>query len=58
MSHDQKVMMLLPAMEKCPMNFYQGVGFCCPNLITVAPRLVTRDKEICQSHLNMKWWRQ
>ena len=54
MSHDQKVMMLLPAMEKCPMNFYQGVGFCCPNLITVAPRLVTRDKEICQSHLNMK----
>ena len=26
-SHDQKVMMLLPPMEKCPMDFYQGVVF-------------------------------
>ena len=51
MSHDQKVMMLLTPMEKWPMNFYQGVGFCCPNLTTVT--LVTRDKEICQSHVNM-----
>ena len=24
-SHDQKVMMLLPIMENCPMDFYQGV---------------------------------
>ena len=27
MSHDQKVMTLLPPMEKCPMDFYQGVVF-------------------------------
>ena len=25
MSRDQKVMTLLPPMENCPMNFYQGV---------------------------------
>ena len=36
MSHDQKVMTLSP-MEKCSMDFYQGVDFYCPNLITVAP---------------------
>ena len=27
MPHDQKVMMLQPPMEKCPMDFYQGVVF-------------------------------
>ena len=27
MSRDQKVMMLLSSMEKCPMDFYQGVVF-------------------------------
>ena len=27
MSRDQKVMKLLPPMEKCPMTFYQGVVF-------------------------------
>ena len=27
MSRDQKVMTLLPSMEKCPMDFYQGVIF-------------------------------
>ena len=26
-SHDQKVMMLLPPIDKCPMDFYQGVVF-------------------------------
>ena len=44
MSRDQKVMTILPPMEKCPMDF--------PNLITVT--FVTRDKEICQSHVNMR----
>ena len=37
MSRDQKVMALLSPMEKCPINFYPGVGFYCPYLITVAP---------------------
>ena len=27
MSHDQKVMMLLPPMEKCPIDFCHGVVF-------------------------------
>ena len=27
MSYDQKVMTSLPLMEKCPMDFYQGVAF-------------------------------
>ena len=45
-------MTLLPPIEKCPMNFYRGVVFFCPNLIAVAP--VTRDQEICQSSVNMK----
>ena len=27
MSHDQKVMMLLAPMEKCPINFYHDVAF-------------------------------
>ena len=27
MSRDQKVMMLLPTMEKCPIDFYHGVTF-------------------------------
>ena len=27
MSRDQKVVMLLPPMEKCPINFYHGVAF-------------------------------
>ena len=52
MSRDQKVMTLLPPIEKCPMDFYQGVVFYCPNLITVAP--VTRDQEICQISVIMK----
>ena len=38
MSRDQMVMMLLPIMEKCPMDFYQEVV------------IATRYKEICQSH--------
>ena len=49
MSHYHKVMMLLPALEMCPMDYYQKL-FLLPNLITVAPE--TRDKEICQSHVN------
>ena len=39
MSRDQMVMTLLPIMEKCPMDFYQEVV------------VVTRYKEICQSHI-------
>ena len=27
MSRDQKVMKILPPMEKCPMDFYEGVAF-------------------------------
>ena len=27
MSHDQKVIILLPPMEKCPISFYQRVAF-------------------------------
>ena len=30
--------------------------FYCPNLITVVPAI--RDKELCQSHMNMRYWRQ
>ena len=49
MSRDQKAMMLLSPIEKCPMDFYQGVLFYCPNLITVAP--ATRDKgDLTKSH--------
>ena len=42
MSRDQMVMMLLPIMEKCPMDFYQEVV------------IATRYKEICQSHVIMR----
>ena len=45
-------MMLLPPLGKCPMDFYEGVGLYFPNLITIAP--VSRDKEICENHMNMK----
>ena len=34
------------------MDFNQGVCLYCPDLITLAP--VARDKEIHQSHMNMK----
>ena len=27
MSHDQKVMMLLPPTEKCPINYYHRIAF-------------------------------
>ena len=57
MSCDQKVMMLIPPMEKCPMDLYQEVVFYWSNLIpVVAP--VTRDKEICKSHVIIRYWCQ
>ena len=36
MSHDQKVIILLPPMEKCPYRLLSQSCFYCPNLITVA----------------------
>ena len=40
----------------CPAYGLQISCFYCPNLITVVP--VIRDKELCQSHMNMRYWRQ
>ena len=37
--------------EEVPYGLQSRSCFYCQNLITVAP--VTRDKEICQSHVNM-----
>ena len=45
MSHDQKVIMLLPPMEKCAMDFYQRVVFTA-KFDNSSPS-VTGDKEIC-----------
>ena len=45
-------MMLLPPMEKCPMDFYQGVVF--TSQIWYSSPSVTRDKEICQSQVIMR----
>ena len=50
MSCDQKVIMF-PGGE-APYGLLSRSCFYCPNLITVAP--VTRSKEICQSHVNMR----
>ena len=49
MSRDQKVMTLLPAMEKCPKDFFQVI-FLRPKFDNSSPT-VTRDKEISQSHM-------
>ena len=47
--HDQKVMALLTPHGEVLYGLPSRSYFYCPNLITVAP--VTRDKDICQSHL-------
>ena len=48
-SLDQKLMMLLSPMEKCLMDFYQGVFFL-PKFVNSSPkRLKNGDKDICQS---------
>ena len=44
MSHDQKVMMLLPLMEKCTMELYQGISLL-PKFDNISSS-VTRDKEM------------
>ena len=49
-SHDQKVMRLLPPMEKCAMDFYQGVDFAAFDNSSSCDS----DKDICQSHMNMR----
>ena len=38
-------------------NFYQGVVITYPKFDSCSSP-VTKDKEICQSHLIMKWWHQ
>ena len=43
MSNDLKIMMLLLPMEKCPMEFCQGLAF--PECDNSSPS-VTREKEI------------
>ena len=45
MSPDRKVMMLLPPMKKCSMDFDEGVVLL-PKSDNSSP-CVTRDKEIC-----------
>ena len=45
MSHDQKLMMLLPAMGKCLVDFIKKL-FLLPKSDNSSPA-VTRDKEIC-----------
>ena len=53
MSHDQKVMMLPPVVEKSPVNFYHGVAFK-PKFDNSSPS-VTWDKEICD--ITTSWGR-
>ena len=45
MSHDQKVITLLPPMEKYTMDFYQGVVFLLAKFDKSSPS-VNRDREI------------
>ena len=44
-------MKLLPPMEKCPVEFYQGVVF--TTKFDKSIPSATRDEEICQSQLMM-----
>ena len=47
MSRDQKVMTLLPLMEKCPTSIKKSFLLA---KFDNSSSSVTRDKEICQSH--------
>ena len=52
MPHDQKVMTILTPIEKCPMDSIKEL-FLQPKFDNSSPS-VTRDKEICQSHIIMR----
>ena len=47
MSRDPKLMTLSPPMEKCPMDFYQGVVFTAQ--IGNSSPTVNREEEICEN---------
>ena len=51
MLHDQKAVVLLSPMDKCPINFYHRAASL-PKFDNNSPS-VTRDKEIC--HMILSW---
>ena len=50
MSHDQKAVVLLSPVGKCPINFYHRAALL-PKFDNISPS-VTRDKEICHMILS------